>query len=86
MKDSDLELIFEIYRLKKGENWCPAIKDISSHDVSSLWIAGVMFSIFSRYIESFPDSEQNDIKNETMFLLEKMFESGYEYIERASDL
>jgi hypothetical protein len=86
MKFSDKECLFKIHRVKNENGaWCPAIEDIAGHDVDPTWIAGVLYALFSRYLENIPDSKQLEYENQVKVLFDYMTDNGHGYIERLTD-
>lgn len=84
----DKELLFEIYRVRNNESdeyWNPAILDVNSHDVSPLWISGVLFAIYSRYMESIPDNEQLEYEESIKTMFKYFVENGHGVVERVKE-
>lgn len=86
MKDefSESELLFKIHRLKKDDDtWVPAIEDVTSHDVTPVWAAGLAYMIMDRYISCVKDSDQHKFYEEAIHWLSTMLKEnkGSEYID-----
>jgi hypothetical protein len=85
LENTDSDLLFKIHRIKdKKGNWMPAIQDVTSHDISPVWVAGLAYMIIDRYINCIEESRQNKFYEETLYWLEKMLKDneGSGYIEK----
>jgi hypothetical protein len=74
------ELLFEVYRVKNNitdEHWNPAIFDKGTHDITPLWVAGVLYAVYSRYIECLPDSEQLEYQHAVKSMFNFFIENGH---------
>lgn len=83
MYDPDsLEKILEIYRIQgKASEWCPAVKIISDHSGDSIWVAALMYNVYSRYLETIPDADQHEFERNVTSTLSTLFEVGMEHID-----
>lgn len=75
-----IEEIFTVYRIfsEKSQNWSPAIKDKASHEISPVWVAGVLYMIMDRYISCVSDESQIEFQEQAFSLFEKMIKEGAE--------
>lgn len=81
-KDNQKELIFKIYRTLNDQGvWCPAVEDIKEHEITPLWIAGVSYAIFARYIDSIEESKQTEYQQAAYHFFKYLIENGMNYIE-----
>lgn len=77
------EIIFHIYRSLNDKGvWCPAVEDVEKHEITPLWIAGVIYAIFSRYIDSVEESKQTEFQEMALHFFKYLIENGENYIER----
>jgi hypothetical protein len=79
------ELLFKVHRIKnKDGEWMPAIEDVTTHDITPLWVAGTVYLIIDRYLSCIDDSKQQDFHQETLFWLARMLKDheGSGYIHR----
>lgn len=64
-KNPENELLLKVHRIKNDQGeWMPAIEDVSTHDITPMWVAGVAYAIFDRYISSVDDSRQAEFQEE----------------------
>jgi hypothetical protein len=71
------ELLFKVHRVKnKTGDWIPAIQDITSHDITPIWAAGVAYIILDRYLSCVDDSKQKEFQEEMLFWLAKMLKNN----------
>jgi hypothetical protein len=71
------ELILKIHRvLSDRGDWMPAIQDVASHDIDPMWIAGVVYLIIDRYVNSIEESKQNKFYDDVMVWLDRMLKSN----------
>lgn len=84
--NNERDLILKIYKVKNDNgSWCPAIEDIATHDIDPLWIAGVMYCVFSRYIDCVDESSQLEFQETSLNFFKYMVENGEKYIERITE-
>jgi hypothetical protein len=83
MYDPDsLEKILDVYRIKgKDGEWCPAVKIIADHSGDSIWVAALMYNVYSRYLETIPDADQHQFERNVRSTLVTLFEVGMEHID-----
>ena len=83
MYDPDsLEKILEVYRIKGNKDeWCPAVKIVSDHSGDSVWVAALMYNVYSRYLETIPDADQHQFERNVRSALSTLFEVGMEHID-----
>lgn len=83
---SSAEAVIEIYRiLNKHKDWCPGVKIIKDHEGDAVWVGALMYSIYSRYLETVPDSEQHEFESSVKEVLKVAFEHGMEYTDSLKD-
>jgi hypothetical protein len=79
----DKELLFEVYRILNNSNvWCPAVSDIQSHEITPLWVAGVAYAVFARYIDGLEESQQSEFQEQAFYFFKYLIENGMDHIER----
>ena len=84
-EEREHELLFKVRRIKNDDGeWMPAIQDVTSHDVTPLWAAGVAYIILDRYLSCVDDSKQKQFNEEMLFWLAKMLKDNEatKYIEK----
>jgi hypothetical protein len=83
MYDPDsLEKILEVYKIKGNDDeWCPAVKIISDHSGDAIWVAALMYNVYSRYLETIPDADQHQFEKDVRTTLSTLFEIGMEHID-----
>lgn len=84
-EEPEYDLLFNVLRIKNDNGeWMPAIQDITSHDITPLWVAGVSYIIMDRYLSCVDDSKQKDFKEEMLFWLAKMLkdDEATKYIDK----
>lgn len=81
--DNEQELLFKVHRKKNDQGkWCPAIEDVNSHDINPLWVAGTLYAIFSRYMDSVEESKQTEFENSVLYFFNYLMEDGAEFLDR----
>lgn len=85
---SNILKVLTVYQIKSNKNdtICPAVRVESDHDGNSVWVAALMYNIFSRYLESIPDSEQLEFQKEVQDILTIAFESGMECLDTIDNI
>lgn len=83
MYDPDsLEKILEIYRIRgKKDEWCPAVKICGDHSGDTIWVAALMYNVYSRYLETIPDADQHSFEKNVRSTLNTLFDVGMEHID-----
>lgn len=79
------KLILNIYQLEtENGDLIPALSDSGEHDITSTFVAGLMFVIYDRYLSCIPDAKQEDFKNSTIKWLAEMIkdDNGTAYVEK----
>lgn len=77
-----IEKVLDIYRIKgKDDEWCPAVRVAATHDGDPIWVASLLYNVYSRYLDSIPDSEQNKFESDTRKALDILFDIGIEHVE-----
>jgi hypothetical protein len=78
-----LEKIVEVYRIKgKDGEWNPAVRIAADHNAGAIWVAALMYNVYSRYLETIDDSEQNEFESDVKETLKYLFKNGMEHIEK----
>lgn len=84
-EELEYDTLFNVLRVKNDNgDWMPAIKDITSHDITPLWVAGVVYIIMDRYLSCVDDAKQQDFKDEMITWLARMLkdDEATKYIEK----
>lgn len=79
------KLILKIYQLENElGDLTPAIADGEEHDITSTFVAGLMYVIFDRYLSCIPDANQKTFKDSTIKWLAEMVrdDTGAGYVEK----
>ena len=79
------KLILNIYQLEtESGDLIPALSDSEEHDITSSFVAGLMYVIYDRYLSCIPDSKQEEFKNSTIRWLAEMVkdDSGSAYVDK----
>lgn len=78
------KVILNILQLEtEAGDLIPAVKDVEEHDITSSFVAGLLYVVFDRYLSTIPDSEQKAFKDRTIKWFYEMLkdDKGSEYIE-----
>jgi hypothetical protein len=79
------KLILNIYQLEtENGDLIPALSDSGEHDITSTFVAGLMFVIYDRYLSCIPDAKQEEFKNSTIKWLAEMIkdDNGTAYVDK----
>jgi hypothetical protein len=79
------KLILKVYQLEtENGDLIPALSDSEDHDITSSFVAGLMYVIYDRYLSCFPDSKQDEFKTSTIKWLAEMVkdDAGSSYIDK----
>lgn len=77
-----IERVLDVYRIKGKEGeWCPAVRVATTHDGDAVWVAALMYNIYTRYLDTIPDADQNKFEADTRKALEILFDIGIEHVE-----
>lgn len=79
------KLILNIYQLEtENGDLIPALSDSAEHDITSSFVAGLMYVIYDRYLSCIPDANQQDFKNSTIKWLAEMVkdDQGSAYVDK----
>jgi hypothetical protein len=80
----DKKLILKIYQLtSEAGDLAPALEDVETHEVTPMWVAGLMYIILDRYLTCIEDSNQKEFKETTIKWLAEMVkdDQGSAYVE-----
>lgn len=69
----------EIYKVDCEEP-SPAVRVIKGHDHDPLWVAGTLFCIYSKYIETIEEADQVSFEKKVLAYFNAMLQEGYGYI------
>lgn len=79
------KLVLKVYQIETDEGvLIPAVSDGEEHDITSSYVAGLMYLIFDRYMSCIPDAKQKDFKDSTIKWLAKMVkdDAGAGYVDK----
>jgi hypothetical protein len=85
MSNYTKKLILQIYQLEnENGDLIPALSDSAEHDITSSFVAGLMYVIYDRYLSCIPDAKQEDFKNSTIKWLAEMIkdDAGSAYVDK----
>jgi hypothetical protein len=84
---SNITKVMSVYQIKNNKNdtICPAVKIEKDHDGSAVWVAALLYNIYSRYLESIPDNNQLEFQKDVQDILTIAFETGMECLETLED-
>jgi len=79
------KLVLKVYQIETDEGvLIPAVSDGGEHDITSGYVAGLMYLIFDRYMSCIPDANQKNFKDSTIKLLAEMVkdDAGAGYVDK----
>jgi hypothetical protein len=85
MSNYTKKLILQIYQLEnENGDLIPALSDSAEHDITSSFVAGLMYVIYDRYLSSIPDAKQEEFKTSTIKWLATMVkdDAGSAYVDK----
>ena len=80
------EHLFNIYRIKAEESdgWNPGVEDVADHEIDPVWVASVLYTVYTRYIDSIPEENQIEFEQKTKSVLSHLFENGHNFTDKIS--
>lgn len=84
---SGISKVMSVYQITstKNDTVCPAVRIEKDHDGDAIWVAALLYNIYSRYLESIPDHEQLEFQKNVQDILTIAFETGMECLETIED-